>query len=135
MLIGVLRGSSLELKLGLFFLLNLHPNHLQMTKSYPHSKEEKYTYSNQLTNLETVVCDFWGSFAILRQSCHNCAPSTWIYTLSTCPTKNSNGRCLGFACWSTMQVFRSIKNVTKVVVHGRGGAFFSHGQNHHLVID
>ena len=45
MSIVVLRGSSLELKLGWFFWLSLHSNHLQMTRYYPHSKEGKRTYS------------------------------------------------------------------------------------------
>jgi hypothetical protein len=49
------RVSNLDIKLGLVFLSNLHSNHLLMTKCYLHSKEGKYTYSNQLTNLETII--------------------------------------------------------------------------------
>ena len=33
-----------------------------MTKCYPHSKVGPYTYSNQLTNLETIISYFLGSF-------------------------------------------------------------------------
>ena len=40
----VLRGNNSEIKLRLVFGSNFH--------------------SNQLTNLETIIYDFWGSFAI-----------------------------------------------------------------------
>ena len=44
----VLRANILEIKLRFSLLLlllsNLHSNHLQMTKCYPHSKEGQYTY-------------------------------------------------------------------------------------------
>ena len=47
---------SLELVFG----LNLHSYHLQMAKLYPHSKEGQYTYTNQLTNIETIILWFFG---------------------------------------------------------------------------
>ena len=62
----VLRGNNLKIKLGLGFLLNLHSNHLEMTKCYPHSKEGQYNYSNQLTNLEIIMSSFFGKLRIMR---------------------------------------------------------------------
>ena len=69
----VLRGNNLEMKLGLVFLSNPHSSQLQMTKCYPCSKEGQYTYSNQLTKLETIILWFFGKLCNLRQWWHNCA--------------------------------------------------------------
>ena len=49
-----LKGNYLGSQLGLVFWSNLHSNHLQMTKCYPHSKERQYTYLNELTNLQII---------------------------------------------------------------------------------
>ena len=54
----VLQGIHLEMNLGLVFWSNLHLNHLQMTKCYPRSKAGRYTYTNQLTNLGTIILYF-----------------------------------------------------------------------------
>ena len=77
MLVSVMKGNNLEIKLGLvFFLSNLQSNRFQMTKYYPYSKEGQYTYSNQLTNLETIILWFLGKLCNLRQWCYNYTPST-----------------------------------------------------------
>ena len=58
----VLRGTDLEIKLGLVFQSNLYSNHLQMTKCYPPSKGNIPTQvSSQI--LKPLFCDFLGSFA------------------------------------------------------------------------
>ena len=81
MSIVILRGNSLKSILGLgFFLIQPPRKSPQNEKCYFHSKEGQYTYSNQLANLESLFYDFFGKFCILRQRCHKCAPSTWIYT-------------------------------------------------------
>ena len=51
------------------------------TKSHDELKNNSniLTY-NQLTNLETMILWFLGEFCNLRQRCHDCTPSTWIYT-------------------------------------------------------
>ena len=52
--------------------------------------------------------------------------STRIYTHNTCPSEDSNVRYLGYVCVCvSMQIVKSIGSVTKVVVHRRGGLFFS----------
>jgi hypothetical protein len=56
MSIVVSRGNNLDIKLG---LLKLHSNHLQIAKCYPHLKEGQYTYSYQLTHLETILLRFF----------------------------------------------------------------------------
>ena len=97
--IVVLRGSNLDLKVGLVFWSNLHSNHLQMTKCYPHSKEGRYPYSKQLTYLEINFLWFWGSFAIWGSNAiivylpHGFAPT------NTCPTKHAKGRCSGYVAF------------------------------------
>jgi hypothetical protein len=66
-------GNNLGFKLGLVFLSNLHSNHLQMTKCYPHSNEENYTYSNQLTNLEAII------FFFFRKLCNLSGGATIVH--------------------------------------------------------
>ena len=55
MSIMVLRGNNLEIKLGLVFMIEPPLKSSLIDKTYPHSKEGQYTYSNRLTNLETII--------------------------------------------------------------------------------
>ena len=60
----VFRGNTLEIKLGLVSWLNPHPNHLQMTNVYPHSKRGNlYTQSAHKSWIHYYVI-FLVSFAI-----------------------------------------------------------------------
>ena len=50
--------------------------------------------------LKPFICDFFGGQALqLRSRCYKCAPSTWFTLTNTCPTKNSNGRCLRYLAY------------------------------------
>jgi hypothetical protein len=96
----VLGGSNLKTKLGLDFLLNRHSNHLQMTKYCLHLKEEQYTYSNQLTNLETIVYFyFWRSFATWGSGAKTVHLPHGFTLTNTYPTKISNRRCLKYVAF------------------------------------
>jgi hypothetical protein len=59
----VLRGNDLEFKLRL--VLNLHSNHLQVSKCYPDSKEGRYICTQINSQiLKPLFSDFSGSFGI-----------------------------------------------------------------------
>ena len=106
MSIVVLRGSNLEIKLGLVFFikppLKLSPNE----KILP-SFKRGYNYGNQLTNLGTIILWFFGKLCNLRQCCHNYM-SMWkvCTTTNTCPTKNSSRRCLGYVVFECSAKFQ-----------------------------
>jgi hypothetical protein len=138
----VLRGNNLEIRLGLVIWSNFHWNHLQMTNWYPHSKDNKqptydqYTYLNQINSqiLKPLLCKFlgnfatWGSGAIIARLLHNLHPPTHVQL------KIPVIDFYDTLCLNCMQIFRSIINITNVVVHGRGGTFFN-GINYHPVIN
>ena len=111
MSIVVLSGNNLEIELG------LEPP-FKSSPCCPRSQEGQYTYSNKLTNHEAIIFYlFLDKFCILRQLCHDCAPSTQIPT-NTCPTKHSNSRGLGYTCvLSVVQIFRSIGNHLHIWTH------------------
>ena len=104
---GGLERQQLRNTIGVGFLSNLHSNYLQMTRCYPHSKEGQYTYSNQLTNLETIFYGFLGSFAIWGSGATIVHLPHGLRPTNTCPTKNSNCRCLEcvmFECHANFQI-------------------------------
>ena len=101
------RGKNLEMRLQLVFCLNLHSNHLQMKECYPHSKEGPFIYSNQLTNLETInLWFFWGSFAIWGSGATTTHLPHGFTPTNTCPTRNSNGWCLGYVAFDCHENFQ-----------------------------
>ena len=75
-----LEGQQFKIKLRLVFWSILRSSHPQMTKCCPRLEEGQYTFSNQLTNLETIILWIFGKLCNLSQWSHNCTPSTWIYS-------------------------------------------------------
>ena len=76
-----------------------------MTTCYPHSKEGKYTFSNQLTNRYIVILGE-------ALQCDVAVPQPRIFHMDLQPPthvqlKISNGRCLGYAtfeCHANIQI-------------------------------
>ena len=96
-------GNNLEFKLGLLF----YHTFTQILSKYQRWKEGQCTYSNQLTNLETLFCDFLGSIAIWGNNATTLHLPHGFTPTNTCPTKSSNGRCLRycvFECHANFQI-------------------------------
>lgn len=70
-----------------------------MTKCDSHSHEGQYIYSNQLKNLDTNHLGCLGSIAIWGNSATTAQNPYGSTPTNTCPTKNSNDRCLGFVAF------------------------------------
>ena len=62
--IVVLRGNSLEIKLGLVLWSNLHSYHLQMKNCTLIKKRGNIPTQMRSQILKPLFCDFLGSFAI-----------------------------------------------------------------------
>jgi hypothetical protein len=104
----VLRGYSLELKLGLVFLLNLHSNHLLMKN--PTLVQKRGNIPTQISSqiLKPLLYDFLGSFAFRGNSTTTTHLPHGFTPTSTCLTKTSNGKCLGYVAFECHGIFKSI---------------------------
>ena len=76
-------GPNLEIKLGLvFFIKPPLKSSLNNNKKKSSSFKKKEICLLKWTHKPwTIIFLFFGKLCNLRQWCHNCAPTTWIYTL------------------------------------------------------
>ena len=95
-----LKGNNLKIKLGLVFLSNLHSNQLQMPNITLIQKRDAIHLLKSIhKSWKLFFFSFSGKLCNLRQQCHNCALSTWIYTHQQMSNQNSNGGCLGYVAF------------------------------------
>ena len=105
----VLRGNGLGIKLGLLFFFIEPP-----LKSSPNDKLFPSFKSGEIYLLETThgtsnchFVIFWEAFAIWAGGATTAHLAYGLIPANTCPTQNSNGRCLGyvvFECHAKFQV-------------------------------
>ena len=100
MSIVVLRGNNLEIELGLVFWSYNCSNRFQMTKYYAFSKRAAlYILKPYYKSWNHYFVIFWRSFAKCGSGATSARLPHGFTPTSTCPSKNINGRCLGYvAC-------------------------------------
>ena len=107
----VLRGNNLEIKFGLVFFIKTPLKQSSNDKMLPSFKAGAiYLLTSTYKSLKPLFGGFFGKLCNLRQQCHNYTPSTWITPTNTCPTKNSNRRCLGDVAFECHANFRWVGN-------------------------
>jgi hypothetical protein len=101
MLIMVSRGNSLELKLGFGFLIEPPLKSSPIDQKNVIVIQKRGNIFSQICSqiLEPLCCDVVGSFAIYgNRATITHLPHKFTPT-NTCPTENSNDRCLGYVAF------------------------------------
>jgi len=105
MSVVVLRDNNLEIKLGLFYWLNIHSNHLQMTKCYPIQKRDNIPTQSTHKSWNHYFVNFWGSFTIWGSGATSVHLPHGFTSTNKCPTKYIDGRCLGYVEFECHAIF------------------------------